>query len=148
MFFPHICTEKDKKLVRKSQFMMIHLNNEASYGYGNVWFPQDCLTCIERGLHVDQTLVRAPSEEQIGVTQALHERSIDEHVKLFQQLPLVVVDKRLKGETRKAPDILISIGMNGTCQIGKARCLIHRIATREGDVGKGVVDDDLQQFLR
>ena len=127
---------------------MIRLSTEASDGHSNVWFPQDRLTGIEGGLHVDQALVRTSPEEQVGVAQTLHEGPVDQHVELVQQFPLVVVDECLKGKTRETPDILIRIGMDGACQIGETRCLIHRVATREGDVGKGVVDDDLQQLLR
>ena len=126
---------------------MIRLSTEASDGHGNVWFPQDRLTGIEGDLHVDQALVRTSPEEQVGVAQTLHEGPVDQHVELVQQFPLVVMDECLKGKTRETPDILIRIGMDGACQIGEARCLIHRVATREGDVGKGIVDDDLQQLL-
>ena len=48
---------------------------------------------------------------------------------------------------RKAPDALAALLPDGACQLGKALCLEHRVAAREGDVGKGVAHDFLHQLV-
>ena len=101
------------------------------------------------GLHVDDTLVATATEHQRVIALALDERSIDEDVNLIQELPLSRhVDECLKREARIAPDIFISTLMDGSRQLSKALRLVHRITSREGDVGIGVGLDDAHDIIR
>ena len=50
--------------------------------------PEYNLARIKWGLYVDESLVTAASKEQVGVAQFLYERTVDEHVQLFEQFPL------------------------------------------------------------
>ena len=66
-----------------------------------------------------------------------------EEFKLFRILYEVFEEK-----ARKAPDVLAALLPDGARQLGKALCLEHRVAAREGYVGEGVAHDFLHQFLR
>ena len=78
--------------------------------------------------------------------QLLYEWAVDEHVELFQQLTLFFVDEAFIDETCIAPDVLVAVGVDGPGKFGETLCLLHRVASGEGDIGEGVGHDDTHQL--
>lgn len=113
----------------------------------DIRLPKDDLPCKESFLHIDEALVAAASEEQIRVAKLLYEGTVYEYVEQLQQFALCPCDQTFEREARVAPDVLVRLLMDGTSQFCKAIALIHRVATCESDVGKGIGHDNLHQFI-
>ena len=63
------------------------------------------LATAQRGGYVDDTLVRAASEDQVWITLCKDEGSIDQHIDPFEEGTLAGMgEDLLEGETRIAPD--------------------------------------------
>ncbi len=112
--------------------------------------PLDYPSSSEGSLHIYQALIRGASKEEVGVAQRLHERSIYQNIEAVQNFSdgrTRVAQERLPCVTRVQPYSLISLALDATAQGGACLGLEQRIATREGDVGKGVGDDDAEELV-
>ena len=78
------------------------------------------LATAQRGGYVDDTLVRAASEDQVWITLCKDEGSIDQHIDPFEEGTLAGMgEDLLKGETRIAPDGLaaaLAQAIGQTCE--------------------------------
>ena len=97
------------------------------------------LATAQRGGYVDDTLVRAASEDQVWITLCKDEGSIDQHIDPFEEGTLAGMgEDLLKGETRIAPDGLAAALAQAIGQACEGFGLKHRITSREGDVGEWI----------
>ncbi len=104
---------------------------------------------LERAGHIDETLVGGTAEDKVGVAQRADERAVYEHINLSKQCPAGRMrQKVLKEKTREAPDGLRGVAADGLRQFEKALGLKHRVATGEGDIGKGIGQDFDHNLLR
>ncbi len=80
-----------------------------------------------------------PRKKRSVSRECLYERTIYQDIYQLQQFQLGrILHQVLKLIAREAPDGLVALLADGTSQLGKALCLKHRVASREGDVGEGV----------
>jgi len=103
---------------------------------------------FQRLLHVDDALVAAAPEEEVFVAQCLYEGAVYQYIDLAEEFQLLgILHEVFEEIARKAPDALAALLPDGARQLGKALCLEHRVAAREGDVGEGVAHDFLHQLV-
>lgn len=103
---------------------------------------------FQRLLHVDDALVAAAPEEEVFIAQCLYEGAVYQYINLAEEFQLLGILYEVFEEiARKAPDALAALLPDGARQLGKALCLKHRVAAREGDVGEGVAHDFLHQLI-
>lgn len=106
------------------------------------------LAFLQGFLYIDDALVAAATEEEVGIALVLHERTVYQHVYQLQEFQLSrILYQVFKEVTREAPDGLVALLADGTRQLGKAFCLKHGVTPREGNVGEGIVHNLLHQFL-
>ncbi len=99
-------------------------------------------------LHVDDALVAAAPEEEVFIAQCLYEGAVYQYIDLAEEFQLLgILHEVFEEIARKAPDALAALLPDGARQLGKALCLKHRVAAREGDVGEGVAHDFLHQLV-
>ena len=106
------------------------------------------LAFLQGFLYIDDALVAAAPEEEVGIALALLVRTVYQYVYQLQEFKLSrILHQVLEEKAREAPDGLVALLADGSCQFGKTLCLKHRVAAREGDVGEGIVHDFLHQLL-
>ena len=103
---------------------------------------------FEAFFHINEALVAATAIEEVGILQLLNERTIDQHVDLFEESALLRFAKEgFEREAREAPNGLMAACMDGACQLSESFGLIHRVASTEGDISKWVGEDDVHDFI-
>ena len=72
-----------------------HENDKKGHLQVRIIAEEHHLTRLQRGRHINQSLVAAASEKQALVSQRLHERAIHQHVDVTQQLGLLRMAQQL-----------------------------------------------------
>lgn len=86
----------------------------------------------ERGLNVDEALVAAAAEKEVGVVEFLHKFAVYKHVEVFEKVAhLFVPENLLVGEAGVTPNGLVGLLLNHLGKFGKRCGLIKRVAARE-----------------
>ena len=104
--------------------------------------PKNGFLLFERTLDVYKTLIAASSEAELLVSQVLNERTVYQHIDVFQHLRLCRHANHLfKQIACVAPDGFSAPLFNGAGQFGKSFRLHHGVSACERDVCERVSQD-------
>ena len=112
--------------------------------------PKNHLASIEGFLHIYEPLVGRATEEEVGVAERLHEGTIDENIQILKQRHhnrVVLGKQTFPCITSIAPDSLVRLEFHPTGKFGTPFCLKERVATRECNLGKRVVNNNTHQVV-
>jgi hypothetical protein len=97
---------------------------------------------------VNDALIGAAAEMEVGVTEFSHERTVNESINIWKDLAHAgICQDLLISETGITPDILSCFLLDAACQFSEGLNLIERITPGKCHIRELVRLDNLKEFL-